>query len=313
MKGLKIFTPEDFPLEFRTAITIGSFDGIHLGHKALLQRAKELANELKATPVVVTFDPHPRKVLFPESHFKLLTTIEEKLELIEKEGINHICLVPFTRVLAELSADLFVEKYLVDGLKVQAVVVGFNFRFGKGREGNIDVLKRLGRVFEFRAESLGPIKVNGLTVSSSTIRGLIEKGEVEKAGELLGHPYFFSGEVIKGKGRGVKLGFPTANLKVPEEKLLPPPGVYGVKAMVKGQKFFGAMNIGRNPTFDEKELSVEVHLFDFSGNLYGEVLRVEVLKFVREEKKFASPEELRLQIKKDCEFLKNYFKSFPLS
>jgi len=311
LKGLKIFTPEDFPLDFKTSVTIGSFDGIHLGHKALLNRAKELAIEFKATPLVVTFDPHPRKVLFPESHFKLLTTLEEKLELIAKEEIFHVCLIPFTRVLAELSADLFVEKYLVDGLKVQAVVVGFNFRFGKGREGSLEVLKRLGKTFGFYAESLGPIKANGLTVSSSTIRGLLEKGEVEKAGQLLGHPYFFSGKVIKGKGRGKKLGFPTANLLVPQEKLLPPPGVYGVRVSLDKDRFFGAMNIGRNPTFEDKEISVEVHLFDFSGDLYGKTLKVEVLRFVREERKFISPQDLALQIKKDCECLKNYFKSSP--
>ena len=142
-------------------------------------------------------------------------------------------------------------------------------------------------------------------------RGLLEKGEVEKAGQLLGHPYFFSGKVIKGKGRGKKLGFPTANLLVPEEKLLPPPGVYGVRVSLDKDRFFGAMNIGRNPTFEDKEISVEVHLFDFSGDLYGKTLKVEVLRFVREERKFISPQDLALQIKKDCECLKNYFKSSP--
>ena len=307
MKKLKIFTPDDFPLPFPTAITIGSFDGIHRGHKALFKRTLELSNKLNIPAVVVTFNPHPKKVLYPEAYSEFLTTFEEKLELIQTTGIHYVCIIPFTKALSELSADLFVEKYLIDGLNIKAVVVGFNFRFGKKREGNIELLKKLGEKYDFIAESLPPIKVNNLTVSSSTIKGLIKQREIAKANELLGYNYFFSGKVISGKGRGAKLGFPTANLKVPEEKLIPPNGVYGVKVYIKDRVFYGAMNIGKKPTFEDKELSIEVHIFDFSESILGETIKVEVLTFVRDEKKFDSTEVLIKQIQKDCDFLRKYF------
>lgn len=301
---MKIYSLKDFPLPFETTITIGAFDGIHLGHRALFQETLNRAQELSLEPLVVTFDPHPRKVIQPHLSFKLLTTLEEKLELINKEGFEKIALIPFSRGLSELSPDLFVEKYLVDFLKARLVVVGFNFRFGKNRAGDTELLKKLGEKYHFEVKVVPPVIIDGKRVSSSYIRELLLKGEVEKASFLLGRPYFLTGKVIKGKGRGKILGFPTANLSVPEEKLIPARGVYAVWAYFKNQKYKGALNIGFNPTFEERELSIEVHLLNFSPqDLYSESIRIEFIKYIRGEKKFTSPQELKAQIEKDCQLI----------
>lgn len=302
---MRIYSLKDFPLPFETALTIGAFDGIHLGHKALFKETLKIAKDFDVVPLVVTFDPHPRRVIQPHISFKLLTTLEEKLALIEKEGFEKVAIIPFTRSLSELSPDLFVEKYLVDALKARFVIVGFNFRFGKNRAGDTEFLKKLGEKYQFQVRVVPPVIVDEKRVSSSFIRELISKGEVEKAALLLGRPYFLTGKVIKGKGRGKLLGFPTANLLVPEEKLIPARGVYAVWAYVSAQKYKGALNIGFNPTFGERELSIEVHLLNFnsSKDLYGESLHIEFIKYIRPEKKFASIEELKNQIEKDCQLI----------
>ncbi len=300
---MKIYTPKDFPLDFETVITIGSFDGIHLGHKALFKEAEILAEELGVSPLIVSFDPHPRHVLFPEANFKLLTTLEEKLHLLSQLNIKQIALIPFTQSIAKLSPDLFVQEYIVDNLKAKGVVVGFNFRFGRNKKGNTEYLKNLGEKYNFIVKTVPPITIDDLTVSSTQIRYFIERGEIEKANKLLGHSYFIIGKVVKGKGRGELLGFPTANLEIPSFKLIPVPGVYAVWVYWKNQKFKGAMNIGTKPTFEDKELSVEIHIFDFNKNIYGETLKIELIKHIREEKKFYSLKELKDQIKKDCELI----------
>lgn len=302
---MEILSPRDFPLPFETAITIGAFDGIHLGHKALFQETLRIAQTLNLEPLVVTFDPHPRKVIQPHLSLKLLTTLEEKLELIEKEGFLKIVILPFTLALAELSPDLFVEKYIVDYLKTRYVIVGFNFRFGRNRLGDTELLKNLGAKYQFQVKIVSPVIIDEKRVSSSLIRDLIAKGEVDKASLFLGRPYLLTGKVIKGKGRGRLLGFPTANLLVSEEKLIPARGVYAVWAYLHNRKYKGALNIGFNPTFSERELSIEVHLlnFDTSQDLYNQLIRIEFIKYIRNEKKFTSMEELKVQIEKDCQLV----------
>ena len=297
---MKIYTPKDFPLNFPTVITIGSFDGIHIGHKTLFKETINLSKKLNVTPVIVSFDPHPRLILFPEANFKLLTTLEEKIYLLSKQEIKNLVLIPFSFNVAQLSADLFVQEYIVDDLKAKAIVVGFNFRFGRNRKGDTAYLEKLGEKYNFVVKTVSPVVIDDLTVSSTVIRQLITRGEIEKANQLLGHPYFMIGKVVKGKGRGKNLGFPTANLEFPSSKLIPAPGVYAVWVYFKGKKFKGAMNIGTKPTFEDKELTVEVHIFDFKEEIYGETLEVEIIKRIREEKRFSSLEALKEQIQKDC-------------
>lgn len=300
---MKIYTPKDFPLSFETVITIGSFDGIHLGHKVLFEETQNLAHHLKLNPAVVSFDPHPRTVLFPRSNFKLLTTLEEKLYLLSELGVKNLILIPFTKTLSELSPDLFIQEYIVDKLKTKGIVVGFNFRFGKEKKGNVDYLNQLSQKYNFTVKAVPPVILDGIVISSSIIRKFIEKAQIEEANKLLGRPYFILSKVIKGKGRGKYLGFPTANLEVSPLKLLPPAGVYAVWVIIDGKKFKGALNIGKRPTFEEKEFSIEVHIFNFKKNIYGKTLKIELIKYIREEKKFSSIEILKNQIKKDCELI----------
>lgn len=302
---MKIYSPKDLPLPFETGITIGAFDGLHLGHKALFRETFKIAEIKGVTPLVVTFNPHPRKVIQPHLELKLLTTLEEKLELLEKEGFSEVVILPFTKALAEITADLFIEKYLVDYLKAKSVVIGFNFRFGRARAGDTELLRRLGQKYGFQVTEVPPVKYRDKIVSSTLIRETLKRGDVEGASRMLGRYYSLTGKVVQGRGRGKKLGFPTANLSISPEKLIPAQGVYAVWVYLNSQKIPGAMNIGYNPTFNEKELSVEVHLLDPSRKweLYHQTLKVEFVKFIRGEKKFSSVEELINQISQDCQII----------
>ncbi|MCS7150697.1 MAG: bifunctional riboflavin kinase/FAD synthetase [Caldimicrobium sp.] len=300
---MKISTLKDSPLEGERVITIGAFDGIHLGHQALINRTLELAKALTLSPALVTFDPHPRKIIQPHLDLKLLTPLEEKIGILENTGVPEVILIPFTKSLAELSADIFIERYLVDLIKAKAVVVGFNFRFGRARTGDGRFLQEMGQKYDFQVEVIPPITMDGKTISSTTIRELLKNAELDLANKFLGRPYTLKGKVIRGKGRGKQLGFPTANLDISPEKLIPAPGVYAVKARIKETSFNGAMNIGIKPTFQDKHISVEVHLLDCEPqkNLYGEYMEVSLIKYIRQEKKFSSPEELISQIQRDCQ------------
>ena len=283
----------------RTVVTIGNFDGVHLGHRAILTRVCQRARELGGQAVAVTFNPHPVKVLRPEVNLPMLTTQEQKLRLLADAGLDAVVVLPFTTEFAGLAARDFVQQYFVERLRAREVVVGHDYCFGRGREGNIDLLKAMGEVHGFTVQVVWAVEVDGAVVSSSLIRALLRLGKVTAAGRLLGRPYGVTGRVVQGKGRGARLlGVPTANLLTPNE-LLPSCGIYAVWVRRGEANLPGVANIGTCPTFDNSELSREVHLMEFSGDLYGEDLEVQFVRRLREEQRFPTIEALAAQIHAD--------------
>lgn len=282
-----------------TCVTIGNFDGVHKGHQLLFNQVVQKARSHKGTSVVITFDPHPLQVLLPGG-IKLISTCQQKEELIEQSGIDVLLVIPFTREFAKTTADSFVADLLVKKLGVKELVVGYDYAFGKGRSGNIDFLKQQGQVFGFPVTVVDACYLGEELVSSTRIRELVKKGNMAAARELLGRPYQIRGTVRVGKQRGGKvIGFPTANLKFNDEDLVPKHGVYVTQVFCEGQFYGGILNIGYNPTFEEEQLVAETHIFDFNKDIYGKPIRVNLLRFLRSEKKFPGAEELATQIRKD--------------
>lgn len=281
------------------AVAIGNFDGIHLGHRELLLQTRRLAGERGAPSVVLSFEPHPAKVLSPDFAPLLITTTERKIALLEGEGVDALVLQPFDKAYAATPPEAFVERDLLGSLGARDVVVGYDFTFGKGRAGDPEVLARLGHP-RMRVHTVPPFHENGLVVSSSKIRELVLEGRVEPAARLLGRPFLLDGIVVPGRGRGRTIGYPTANV-APRTELLPANGVYTVLAAVEGVAgaVGGAANIGRKPTFGEEERTVEIHLFDTDQDLYGREMAVAFLHRLRPEVRFGSVEELVEQIGKD--------------
>jgi len=302
---MKIYSLSDLPLPFSTVIAIGAFDGLHIGHLRLLEETKKIGEELLATPAMLTFSPLPREVLRPQVPFYYLTLLDEKIEILSALSFPCLVVLPFTSSLAELTPDIFVEQYLVDYLKVKAIVVGYNFRFGRGRSGDAEFLLKMGKKYDFMVRVVEPVEIDGIKISSSLIRELLLKGDIERANRLLGRPYSLKGRVIIGKGKGRMLGFPTANIEIPNQKLIPKEGVYAAWVNIENKRFMGALNIGKNPTFEDKKLSIEVHILDFSKDLYNKTIKVELIKYIRGEQKFPSVEKLVEQIKKDCQVVKD--------
>ncbi|MFA5110681.1 MAG: bifunctional riboflavin kinase/FAD synthetase [Desulfobaccales bacterium] len=283
----------------RTVVTIGNFDGVHLGHRAILGLVVQRARELGGQAVAVTFDPHPVKLLRPEINLPLLTTQEQKLRLLSASRLDAVVVLPFTEEFAALPARDFVRQYFFERLRAREVVVGHDYCFGRGREGNIDLLKEMGETYGFTVQVVWAVEVDRAVVSSSLIRALLRLGKVTEAGRLLGRPYGVAGRVIQGKGRGAKLlGVPTANILTPNE-LMPSSGIYAVWVRRGEEILPGVANIGTCPTFDNSELSLEVHLMEFSGDLYGENLEVQFVTRLREEQRFPSLEALAAQIHAD--------------
>ena len=280
------------------AITIGNFDGVHKGHQALFQRVKQWAEELKGESAVVTFHPHPLEVLFPEKTPSFITSHQQKLDLIASCGIDATIVIPFDHELSQMSAREFVEIVLVDKIGAKAIVVGHDYRFGHGREGDIAFLKQLGEQYGFKVETVTGIKVNSTVVSSTTIRQMIASGKIKEANKLLGRCFEVSGTVIPGRKRGVGLGFPTANIRMPAI-MSPRTGVYVVEAEVDGKTYGGAANLGYNPTFGDTDLSLEAHLFDFDQDIYGKLITIRFIDRLRDELRFSGPDELAAQIGKD--------------
>ena len=285
-------------------LTIGNFDGVHKGHIALFDKVKERAKEIGGESAVMTFNPHPIKVMRPQNAPPLITPIQQKIKLIEQCGMDVLYCLPFTKEFSEITAREFVEDILVKRIGIKELVVGYDYSFGKGRQGNIQLLRELGRHFNYRVHVVGPVKVGGLLVSSTSIRKLVMEGRLDEARLLLGRHYEVAGTVIKGKNRGARLlGFPTANLKLIDE-LTPKRGVYAVYVIFNGKKYQGVTNIGYNPTFGNGAFSVETHLVDFEGDLLGKTIRVQFIARLRDEKAFENAKALALQIEKDIEAAK---------
>lgn len=293
--GLEAFK-KNYP---ETVLTIGNYDGVHLGHQKILAQVIQKAKEIQGTSIVMTFDPHPVKVLAPERDIRLLTTSEEKTRLIEAAGIDVLLFINFNREFAGMLPDDFVQTVLVEKLRVREIIVGTNYTFGKQKKGTIDLLRRRGEKYGFEVKAVRQVMVHGNIVSSSAIRSLLLKGAVAEAANYLGRPYSIEGKVIKGKGRGQSLlHVPTANITSPVE-IAPREGVYAVRIVLKGKMYDGVANIGKNPTFGNQEVSYEVHIFNFSGNLLGRDLRMNFIDRIRGERAFPDIDKLVTQIRQD--------------
>ncbi|MCK4535155.1 MAG: bifunctional riboflavin kinase/FAD synthetase [Syntrophobacterales bacterium] len=281
-------------------ITIGNFDGVHLGHREIFRKIVKEAGERNRKSVVITFNPHPQKIIHPERRpFFLLTSLNEKLDLISSCGVDAVILITFSIEFARVTAGEFVENILWGKLRLSKLFVGYDYVFGKGKGGNAEFLKAYGKKLGFQVEEIGAVKTDGMISSSTNIRLSILVGNVKLASEMLGRPYGVSGTVVKGYRRGTDIGYPTANIK--SEKVIPATGVYVIIAELEGTRHQGVINIGRNPTFGNEEISAEVHLLDFKGDIYGKAITILFIDRLRDEIKFKGPEELAQQIKRDIE------------
>ncbi len=281
-------------------VTIGNFDGVHLGHQEIFKKVVRQAEETHKKSVVITFDPHPQKIMHPEKRpFFLLTPLQEKLNLIESCGVDAVILISFSTEFADVTAEDFVEGILWKKLRLSKLFVGYDYAFGKGKAGNAQFLTKSGRRLGFQVEEIGVVETGGMIASSTNIRLSILAGNVGLAAEMLGRPYSVSGTVVKGYRRGTGMGYPTANIR--SEKVIPATGVYAVIAGLEGARHNGVINIGNNPTFGNEETSAEVHLLEFEGDIYEKYITVFFIDRLRDERRFRNPEELGRQIKKDIE------------
>ncbi len=304
-----IWKAKDFSRSFKNPVlTIGNFDGVHVGHQRIFKRVREKAKEIGGDSIAYTFEPHPVQILKPEREPFLLLPVAERLRLIGELGIDVAICAPFTLEFASLTAEEFVRDILHNQIGVRQVFVGQNTTFGRNREGSAPLLKEFGQRFGFAVEAVEPVEVGGALVSSSRIRRLIHQGDIKGATELLGRYPILFGEVIHGHGRGSKkLGFPTANLKTPSV-LFPKSGIYAVWTIHDGQRYPAVANLGWNPTFHDQKFSIEVHILHFDKDIYGHPLRVEFVERLRDEVTFRRPEELITQIKKDVDQAKKILK-----
>jgi len=300
---MKIYTDlSDIAVPLRKPfVTIGNFDGVHLGHQMLFSEVVSKAYKHKGTSVAITFNPHPLNVVRPDFAVKLISNCDQKRELIEMAGIDVLIIIPFTPKFATTTAVDFVDQVLIDTISLQELVVGYDYAFGKGREGDIDFLKKQGAEKNFPVSVVEPYYVDDVLASSTKVRELVSAGKMREVKKLLGRHYQIRGEVIKGKQRGgAELGFPTANLHISEEDLCPKHGVYVTQVIYDGKCYGGVLNIGYNPTFGEERLSAETHIFDFNQDIYGKPIKINLLRYLRGEKKFSGLDELAAQIGKDA-------------
>lgn len=290
----------DFKTAKKTIVTLGTFDGVHIGHQKIIEKLLQNAKEYDCESLILTFFPHPRMVLQEGSDIKLLNTIDERSVLLDKLGLDNLIIHPFDKEFSRLSAEEFVKTVLVDTFNIQKIIIGYDHRFGRNRTANIDDLILYGEKFGFEVEQISAQEINEVSISSTKIRNAILDGNMALANEYLGYDYSLSGIVSKGKQLGRTIGFPTANLKIPDEyKLIPKNGVYIVKSILNQITVFGIMNIGVNPTVNGENLSIEVHLLDFDADLYETKITISILDRIRDEQKFESVALLKLQLEKD--------------
>jgi riboflavin kinase/FMN adenylyltransferase len=299
--ALKIFhSIKDFSSPKKTILTLGTFDGVHIGHKKILEKVIQHTHGEEYESLVLTFFPHPRMILQERSEIKLLNTISEKVSLLDQLGIQNLVIHPFDESFSRLTAEEFVKTVLVEQFKIQKIIIGYDHRFGRNRTADINNLIEFGEKYNFEVEQISAQEINAISVSSTKIRNAIQQGDMLLANKYLGYDYFLTGTVIQGKQLGRTIGFPTANLKIEEDyKLIPLKGVYIVSSQINNQEVFGMMNIGLNPTVGGENLSVEIHYLDFEADLYNQQISVSILKRIRGEEKFDSITLLKEQIEKD--------------
>ncbi len=308
--ALKIFhSINDFRSTKKTIITLGTFDGVHIGHKKILEKVLQNTNGEQYESLVLTFFPHPRMVLQGDSDIKLLNTINEKIDLLQGIGIENLVIHPFDEAFSRLTAEEFVKTILVDRLNIQKIIIGYDHRFGRNRTANIDDLFNYGEQYGFEVEQISVQEINEISVSSTKIRQALSEGDMTLANDYLGYDYFITGTVVEGKQLGRTINFPTANIKIQENyKLIPQNGVYIVKSGIENKIVYGMMNIGFNPTVNGQNRSIEVHYFDFNAELYDKEIQVSILHRIRSEQKFPSFDLLKEQLEKDKQTAITYLK-----
>ena len=291
---------ENFPADEASIVTIGTFDGVHLGHQQILKQLIDTSRKSKLKSVLLTFFPHPRMVLQPDISMRLIQTIQEREKALQKTGLDYLVIHPFSTEFSRLSADDYVKQILVEQLNVRKVVVGYDHRFGRNRTASLEDMYHYADIHEFEVIEINAEKIESTAVSSTKIRKAIDEGNIELANTYLGHSFTIEGMVIDGDKRGRELSYPTANIDLQNQhKIVPKQGVYLVKSKLKGRVVYGMMNIGTKPTFDTTIPSIEVHFLDWNSDLYGQSVKVELLKWIREERKFKTVKDLQAQIQTD--------------
>jgi len=294
----------------KTFVTIGTFDGVHFGHQTIIKKLVSDAKKAGKKSVLLTFFPHPRMVLQKEASIELINTIDERAALLEKTGLDYLIIHPFSKEFSRMTALEFVRDILVRQLNISKLIIGYDHHFGKNREGNIEQLTAYSHLYDFTVEEIPAQDIDDVSVSSTKVRKALATGNLKTANNYLGYLFMLKGNVVNGKKLGGTIGFPTANIDVKETyKLIPKTGVYVVKSTIDDQEVFGMMNIGSRPTVNGKHQTIEVHFFDFNKDVYNQNLTIELFYFLRDEQKFASIEELIIQIKKDKEISLDYIKN----
>lgn len=302
-----------FTTSKKTIVTVGTFDGVHLGHQEIITQVVEKAKKSGLASALLTFAPHPRKVLQPNAPMPLIQTLEERAATLERHGLNHVVVHPFTKSFSQLSAAAYIEAILLKLLNTKEIVIGHNHRFGKNRAAAVDDLEHFGNIYDFGVTQINPQQLDNISISSTKIRTALSAGDITTANAYLGHPFTLTGTVIKGHKKGRTIGFPTANISVENpDKIIPKEGVYTAQVNIANKWYLGMMNIGTNPTVNGQQQSIELHIINWSGNVYDQRLQVALLDRVRDEVKFDSMADLQVQLEKDKDFILTEYKTLPL-
>ena len=294
---------KSYSSEKESILTIGTFDGVHIGHNKILKRLIQDSKKNNLSSLVITFFPHPRMILNKSHEIKMIDTIDEKINLLEKTGLDNLIIHPFDNNFSKIRAKEFVEEILVKKLKIKEIIIGYDHKFGKDREASVEDLKKFGKDYMFTVKEIPAQEIDSIAISSTKIRNAILNGEIEKCNKFLGRNFILTGKVVYGDGLGKKIDFPTANIEIKETyKIIPKNGVYLVKTKINSNTYFGMMNIGIRPTVGGTNKSLEIHFFNFKDNIYGKNVSIEIIKKIRDEEKFSSIDQLKIQLKKDEQF-----------